>query len=176
MPTISFKRFFRASTWDLPGFSREKPGDSFRGWLWTIAHRKRMDYFRRQKKTPLAFGGTDAAVRFQEHGDVVAIPNEDAEEAANSDQLIMQQALRIIREDFSQKIWQAFWQTAINERDAPDVAEELGMSRDSVRQAKSRVLRSLAGRTCGLVACVNGSGGRRGNVSQPSELRRKSLC
>jgi RNA polymerase sigma-70 factor, ECF subfamily len=140
----------------LAGFSREKPEDSFRGWLWTIAHRKRMDFFRRQQKTPVAFGGTDAAARIQQHEDVMLPPEETPEDAADSDQLIMQRAIEMIRDDFSEKVWQAFWQTAINDRESPEVAEELGMSRDSIRQAKSRVLRRLRTELTGLLRTPTG--------------------
>src|SRR5262245_4007027 len=34
---------FRSVVLHLPGFRRERPGDSFRGWLWTITQNKLHD-------------------------------------------------------------------------------------------------------------------------------------
>jgi len=41
-------------------FRREREGDTFRGWLWTIARHKIGDWIRRHGRQPQAAGGTDA--------------------------------------------------------------------------------------------------------------------
>ena len=51
---------FRAVVIHLSGFRRERSGDSFRGWLWTITQNKIRDLRRRQAGRPEAVGGTDA--------------------------------------------------------------------------------------------------------------------
>ena len=48
-----------------------------------------------------------------------------------------------IRPEFQEKTWQAFWQTAVEERDGKEVAESVGLSIGAVYVAKSRVLARL---------------------------------
>jgi RNA polymerase sigma-70 factor (ECF subfamily) len=51
--------------------------------------------------------------------------------------------LDLIRPEFAERTWQAFWRTAIEGGSAPEVAAELSMSAGAVRVAKSRVLQRL---------------------------------
>ena len=44
----------------LKDFRKDRPGDSFRGWLWKITKHKLVDHFRRQDNEPPAEGGSDA--------------------------------------------------------------------------------------------------------------------
>ena len=56
---------------------------------------------------------------------------------------LLHRALDQIKGDFAQQTWDAFWQSAIQGRDTNSIAQELRLSPNSVRQAKSRVLRRL---------------------------------
>jgi RNA polymerase sigma-70 factor (ECF subfamily) len=49
----------------------------------------------------------------------------------------------LIRADFEEHTWQAFWAVAVDGRPGTDVAAELGMTPGAVYVAKSRVLRRL---------------------------------
>jgi hypothetical protein len=51
---------FTAVAAHVEQFRRERPGDSFRGWLWTITRNKIRDHFRHRQGQPQAAGGTDA--------------------------------------------------------------------------------------------------------------------
>jgi len=44
-------------------FRRDRPGDSFRGWLYTTTRRRVLDHRRRAARQPRATGGTDLPVR-----------------------------------------------------------------------------------------------------------------
>ena len=47
------------------------------------------------------------------------------------------------RAEFEERTWQAFWRVTVEGQDTAEVAAQLGISANGVRQAKSRVLRRL---------------------------------
>ena len=51
--------------------------------------------------------------------------------------------LEIVKADFREKTWQAFYRTAVDGQTSQAVAEELGMQAAAVRRAKFRVLKRL---------------------------------
>jgi len=141
--------FLSVST-NVETFRRAKPGDTFRGWLWTITRNKIHNYCQRWKKHPNGAGGTDAAVQFQQ----LAVPAFlDSEEPSDpdSDPQIVQRVLELIRDDFEKNTWQAFWRMTVEQHSAADIAADLGMNADAVRQAKRRVIRRLRKELEGLV-------------------------
>ena len=56
---------------------------------------------------------------------------------------IFLRALELIRNEFQEHTWHAFWRTAVDGRPAKEVGEELSMRPGAVRVAKSRVLQRL---------------------------------
>jgi RNA polymerase sigma-70 factor (ECF subfamily) len=118
-------------------FRREREGDTFRGWLWTVMRHKIGDWIRRRNKQPQAAGGTDAYQHLQ------TTPAPDAGEADGDSGAasLYRRGLDLIRAEFEERTWQAFWRVA--GQDPADVAAALGLSRNAVYVAKSRVLRRL---------------------------------
>jgi RNA polymerase sigma-70 factor (ECF subfamily) len=49
----------------------------------------------------------------------------------------------LIRDEFEEQTWQAFWLTTVEDRSSTDAAVALGMSAGAVRKAKARVLHRL---------------------------------
>jgi RNA polymerase sigma-70 factor (ECF subfamily) len=57
---------FSAVAAHLNRFRKDRPGDTFRGWLMAIARNKTLDHFQRKSREPAAIGGTEASMRLQE--------------------------------------------------------------------------------------------------------------
>jgi RNA polymerase sigma-70 factor (ECF subfamily) len=136
-----FQEVFTAVARNIADFRKQSPGDTFRGWLRTVTRNKITDHFRRASGQAVGEGGTTAMVRIAQ----VPEPAEGSVEstADPSERGLFLRALEMIRAEFENRTWQAFWQTTVEARSAPEVAAELGMSAGAVRVAKSRVLRRL---------------------------------
>lgn len=115
---------------------------TFRGWLWTIARNKLRDHFRRTAHREAADGGTEA---FQRLSSIPEMWSDESHDLTDRDELqrLFQRALERVRSEFEDRTWQAFWLSTVELRDTADIASQLGLSANSVRQAKSRVLRRL---------------------------------
>jgi RNA polymerase sigma-70 factor (ECF subfamily) len=123
-------------------FRHDQPGATFRGWLWTITRFKLGDWIRRQDSRDPVAGGTDAHRRLQELPD----PNGDASvEVAPTGATagLYRRALDLIHTEFGERTWQAFWRVAVEGQTPADVAADLGLTRNAVYLARSRILRRL---------------------------------
>jgi RNA polymerase sigma-70 factor (ECF subfamily) len=122
----------------LPGFRRDRPGDTFRGWLRAITRNQVLLWFRRNRDRTPARGGSGAWQELQELADPLPGPDDEAEVGQ-----LYRRALDQVRAEFEQQTWQAFWLTVIEDRSPAALSAELGMTPAAIRQAKSRVLRRL---------------------------------
>ena len=133
---------FQSVALNLGRFRSEGPGSTFRGWLRTITRHKVIDHFRRQGGQPMAAGGTEAQARLNRFPAPLDVEDETAEDRGPV-QALLERALHLIRPEFEDNTWQAFWRTAVEDQDAKSVADELSMSPGAVRVAKCRVLQRL---------------------------------
>jgi RNA polymerase sigma-70 factor (ECF subfamily) len=126
---------FRAVAGGLDTFRRDRPGDTFRGWLRGITRFKLLDHIRSRQERPEAQGGTDAHHRLQQ----VAGP-EFPEETEDDLGGLYRRTLELVRGEFEPQTWQAFWRSAVDGHSPADIAADLGVTPAAVRKAKSRVL------------------------------------
>lgn len=132
---------FRAVAGALGKFRRDRPGDTFRGWLRVISRRKFLDFCRRQQNLQEGRGGSSA------YWHLLQVPDPEKDTSADDppDEVarLHRRALDMVRSQFEKKTWDAFWRCAMESESPKEVAAALGMTPVAVRQAKSRVLRRL---------------------------------
>lgn len=123
---------------DLARFEKWGETGSFRAWLRGVTRNKLLEYARRQRREPVALGGSDAAVRFDQVP-FESLPDEGPEELGS----LYFRAAETIRNDFSEQTWDIFWRIAVEGQSPVQVARDLDLRPPAVRMAKARVLRRL---------------------------------
>jgi RNA polymerase sigma-70 factor (ECF subfamily) len=135
-----FQEVFQAVATHLHDFHRDRPGDTFRGWLRTITRNKVRDHYRERQREPQAAGGTEARAWWLRVPD--SATNDDGE-APEDDHQLFRRALKLIQGEFEERTWRAFWAVVVDGRTPQEVAHELSMTPGAVRVAKCRVLHRL---------------------------------
>jgi RNA polymerase sigma-70 factor (ECF subfamily) len=137
-----FQEVFQAVLLHVGTFRKQQAGDTFRGWLRRITQNKVRDHFRKLGREAHGAGGSSAQERLAQ---LPGPPPADDESAADdrTERGLLARGLDLIRSEFEQQTWAAFWRTAVEGRASRDVAAELSMSPGAVRVAKSRVLHRL---------------------------------
>ncbi|MGA2257215.1 MAG: sigma-70 family RNA polymerase sigma factor [Thermoguttaceae bacterium] len=125
----------------LPDFRRDRPHDSFGGWLATITRNKIREHYRRQHGKAEARGGSTAQRQMAD----IPQPPEPSEENirpdAQSAACLSRRVLEMIQAEFEARTWEAFWRVSVGGQSTCDVASDLRMSVPAVHMAKYRVLR-----------------------------------
>jgi RNA polymerase sigma-70 factor (ECF subfamily) len=113
---------------------------AFRNWLFTVVRRKLANWRRARRNRPDGGAGsaTDRLLE-QRPGPEGAQAEWDAE----WEERVFAWACAQVRRDVTAASWQAFWQTAIEDRPGKEVAADLGLSVAAVYRARSRVLARL---------------------------------
>lgn len=122
-------------------FEHRGPG-AFRAWLRSILANHLKKYFRDRPPSLPAVDLDQVAA-----ADSVIGKAWDREH----DEHLAARALKIVEKDFAPETWAAFTRHVLDNRPARDVAEELGLSVNSVLLAKSRVLKRMRAELSGLV-------------------------
>ena len=112
----------------------------FRGWLLTVARSKLSNLFARRKRQPQGTGDSGLQESLQR------VPSASDEEAfwdAEYERRLFEWAAERVRPSFQATTWQAFWMTAVDDKDVKEVSVQLGLTVGAVYIAKSRVLARL---------------------------------
>ena len=129
-------------------FRKEKAGDRFRDWLWTITRRRAIDFFRKRTRQPAGAGGSAAHLMLHEVPDQLFV---EFPSSVNVELQLVRGALELVRNEFEQRSWQACMWTVVEGRNAATVAAELGMSLGAVYIARSRILKRIRQELDGLM-------------------------
>ena len=129
---------FSAVHLKIGGFSRDQPGATFRGWLWTVTRNKVRDHFRSLADSEQAAGGNSNHQQLAQLGEL--FPEQEPDDAVSDEDIVIR-AVELLKAEFETKTWDAFWRAVVQKEPVAEIAEEMGMSTWAVYQAKSRVLR-----------------------------------
>jgi RNA polymerase sigma-70 factor (ECF subfamily) len=132
---------FQAVSVGLDGFHRDRPTDTFRGWLRGITRHKVLDFHRGRARHPSASGGTTAHQQLQQVADPAASLEDD--DPTQQTTWLYQRAMELVRSEFEMKTWQIFWRAAVAGHPVDMIAHDFGVTPAAVRKAKSRVLHRL---------------------------------
>jgi RNA polymerase sigma-70 factor (ECF subfamily) len=138
---------FQAVAAGLDNFRREQKGDTFRGWLRVITRNKLIDHARRRDRQPEAQGGTDAQRQLQQVAEA-ELPDDSPDDLGG----LYRRALELVRGEFEERTWLAFWRAAVEGQPPDLIAADLGVTPAAVRKAKSRVLLRLRQEVGDLIA------------------------
>jgi len=133
---------FRAVLLHVRDFRKDRKGASFRAWIRTITKNKVRDSVRRREFRPIAKGGSEVLSELQKLA-VEPPQDSDCDDATNESADLIGSLLTLIQDGFDERTWQAFNKATLEGLTAAEVAEELGMSKGAVRQAKYRILQRL---------------------------------
>lgn len=118
-------------------FRREKPSDSFRGWIRTITHHRVIDYFRKRKRDQKKWGQLseipDSALP------AAPVMSMDGQELM----LLFRRAMKLISEDFEPRTLKIFEALTLDGKTPREIADEVDLSVASIYQIKYRVSRRL---------------------------------
>jgi RNA polymerase sigma-70 factor (ECF subfamily) len=133
---------FQSVSSSIDSFRGDGVTGSFRGWLWRITYRKWIDRYRRDVHEAQAAGGSTAARALEQIRDTSMNETTEPSTAEMINGALLR-ATNLVRNEFQDSHWQAFWQSVIEGQSTELVSQRLSMTPAAVRQARSRILRRL---------------------------------
>lgn len=120
----------------LPGFQYDE-SKSFRRLLQKMLHDRSMDLLRHK------YRHQGASLDEVQDPEYIDFPTLEQEEIRTQ---LLHQILEIVRTEFSETTWRAFWEHCIQGRSPREIGEQLSISPGTVYVAKQRVLTMLRAR------------------------------
>ena len=133
----------------LGDFRRDRPGDTFRGWLRRITNNKVNDHYRKQNNTADKASGGVNRVEFlaDPHAPLgtwnTSLIASDVSIVSSFQNQRIQKVIKDVRANISERDWKLFWRIAVDGQSAADAAKELGITANAARLVKMRVLKRL---------------------------------
>ncbi|MGJ8726423.1 MAG: RNA polymerase sigma factor [Roseibacillus sp.] len=120
-------------------FEYDPARGKFKGWLFTAVRHAVGKHFRKASRRPLSIAETAMLQSLDERVD----NSQEEEWETDYQRQLLSWAVEKVKPEFNPRIWQAFEATALNERPPDEVAAEMGMTKNAIAVAKSRVLQRL---------------------------------
>ncbi|MEY4565647.1 MAG: hypothetical protein RLY14_617 [Planctomycetota bacterium] len=122
----------------IENFQRDSIKGKFRGWLRTIVERRIADYFRIK---PIEIPTSP-----QQLGSIPT-PQQKSPETLEEEQKVIEEirarAMELVRRSTTEKTWQMFWLSTVEQLPTAEIARQFDVSSAAVRVAKQRVLHRL---------------------------------
>ena len=134
---------FGAVFGSIQRFRRDRPGDSFLAWLRTIARNKIRDRLRQLQGGERPLGGTEGQDCLARVPDMPSGCSVDDAAAPLDAQSLLHRAVKLIQASVEPRTWQAFWLAVAEGVPSSEVARRLGISAQSVYDAKYRVSKRI---------------------------------
>jgi len=129
-----------AVTRSVDGWLANSGRGPFRAWLLTIARNLTVNHLTRAKTRPLGTGDSDMARNLAQQA---FNGQSDSEFDIEYRREVFRWAAEHVRSAVTEKTWDAFWRSSVDQQPVEAVAKQLGMSVGSVYIAKSRVMNRL---------------------------------
>ena len=129
-----------AVTRSVDGWLANSGRGPFRAWLLTIARNLTVNHLTRAKTRPLGSNDCDVARNLAQQA---FNGQPDSEFDLEYRREVFRWAAEQVRAAVTEKTWDAFWRSSVDEQPVEAVAKQLGMSVGSVYIAKSRVMARL---------------------------------
>jgi len=131
---------------EMPAFEYDRSRGSFRGWLRTILTNRVRNYLRARRTTPVEPLDNDVLEGLADPASEISRSWDE-----EHDRHVLARLLEAVRPGFGDGVWQAFARVVLDGERAAAVAADLGVSIDSVYQARSRVMARLRRQAAGLL-------------------------
>lgn len=120
----------------------DRAGSRFRGWLWTITRNQIVTFVRKRGRLGVPDGGTQ---NWQQLLNVAESLSDDPDQFTSQFELdaLYRRGLELVKQEFRTRTWEIFWRNVVEDQPTDAVADEFGISANSVRQTRSRVLRRI---------------------------------
>ena len=108
---------------------------SFRRWLGRVARNVVIKFMTREKKQVTGQGGSD----FLKLVELTSDDTPDEERSKQYEHELILWAAELVRSEFRDTSWRAFWATQVDGRSVVDVARELSVTPGSIYMSRSRI-------------------------------------
>ena len=119
----------------IDGWKDDGNAASFRRWLSTVSRNVVIRFMSRERKQAGGIGGSDLVAQLQNVEDK---PDEHYIRRYQHELIVW--AAEVVRHEFLETSWRAFWATVIEERPVDEVALELDVSPGSIYMSRSRII------------------------------------